>query len=416
MAILQNTTVSGSLVITGDLTARQFILSSSVTFYTESFSSGSTRFGDSMDDTMKVTGSLLLTGSMFINTVTAQNAASNRGNMTINGATSILNLATGDTNAGYLYHGGTDLLLVNAKNGAMQFYTNDTERMRITSAGNVGIGTTNPSSILDVRAGVGTTGTILSLQNTTGGAAGNIVPIRFYAGNTFGGLEQIAAIWGINPNAGTNNGGALVFATSTNGTGTTPTERMRLNTTGLGIGVSPSYKLHVNADSCGGFIAEMQNTNLSDCAPASVLNLIGGTYSGNDTTSKYLSFRRGDGTEIGAVRRNGATNVAFDTSSDYRLKEDLKDFNGLDKLSRIKVYDFQWKDTTNRMDGVLAHELQEVVPYAVGGVKDEMTEEGKPQYQGVDYSKLVPTLIKAVQELKAENDSLKEILTRNNIS
>ena len=64
MAILQNTTVSGSLVVTGDLTARQFILSSSVTFYTESFSSGSTRFGDSIDDTMTVTGSLRLTGSL----------------------------------------------------------------------------------------------------------------------------------------------------------------------------------------------------------------------------------------------------------------------------------------------------------------------------------------------------------------
>ena len=66
MAILQNTTVSGSLVVTGDLTARQFILSSSVTFFTESFASGSTRFGDSLDDTMVVTGSLRLTGSVAI--------------------------------------------------------------------------------------------------------------------------------------------------------------------------------------------------------------------------------------------------------------------------------------------------------------------------------------------------------------
>jgi hypothetical protein len=132
--------VTGDLTVQGNLTAQTFILSSSVSYFTESFASGSTRFGDSMDDTMKVTGSLLLTGSMFINTVTAQNAASNRGNLTINGATSILNLATGDTNSGYLYHSGTDMLLVNAKNGVMQFYTNDTERMRITSTGIVQIG------------------------------------------------------------------------------------------------------------------------------------------------------------------------------------------------------------------------------------------------------------------------------------
>jgi hypothetical protein len=160
------------------------------------------------------------------------------------------------------------------------------------------------------------------------------------------------------------NGTSIIF-------GSSGTEKMRLTSAGLGIGVSPSYQLDVKADSCGGYIAQMYNNNASDCAPASVLLLQGGTYSSSgDTSSRYISFRRGDGTEIGAVRRNGATNVAFDTSSDYRLKEDLQDFNGLDKVSRIKVYDFQWKDTTDRMEGVLAHELQEVLPYAVGGVKD----------------------------------------------
>ena len=61
------------------------------------------------------------------------------------------------------------------------------------------------------------------------------------------------------------------------------------------------------------------------------------------------------------------------------------------------------------MDGVLAHELQEVIPYAVTGIKD-----GKDM-QGVDYSKIVPVMVQAIQELKAENDTLKEILQRNNI-
>jgi hypothetical protein len=64
MAILQNTTVSGSLVVTGDLTARQYILSSSVSYFTESFASGSTRFGDSADDFMRVTGSLIISSSL----------------------------------------------------------------------------------------------------------------------------------------------------------------------------------------------------------------------------------------------------------------------------------------------------------------------------------------------------------------
>ena len=79
-------------------------------------------------------------GNVVIGGTTAQNNATNRGNLTINGTTSILNLSISDTNGGYLYHGGTDMLLVNAKNGAQLFYTNDTEQMRITSGGDVGIG------------------------------------------------------------------------------------------------------------------------------------------------------------------------------------------------------------------------------------------------------------------------------------
>jgi hypothetical protein len=61
------------------------------------------------------------------------------------------------------------------------------------------------------------------------------------------------------------------------------------------------------------------------------------------------------------------------------------------------------------MDGVLAHELAELLPYAVNGVKDEVDEDGNDKMQGVDYSKLVPIMIKAIQELKAEIDLLKGI-------
>jgi hypothetical protein len=51
------------------------------------------------------------------------------------------------------------------------------------------------------------------------------------------------------------------------------------------------------------------------------------------------------------------------------------------------------------MDGVIAHELAEIMPYAVHGEKDAIDEKGNIVYQGVDYSKIVPSLIKAVQEL-----------------
>ena len=84
------------------------------------------------------------------------------------------------------------------------------------------------------------------------------------------------------------------------------------------------------------------------------------------------------------------------TTSDYRLKEDLKDFNGLDKVSKIPVYDFKWKTDESRSYGVMAHELQEVLPDAVSGEKDA------EEMQGVDYSKIVPLLVKSIQELEAK--------------
>ena len=93
-------------------------------------------------------------GESLVNTTIAQNVAANRGNLTINGTTSILNLATSNTNAGYIYHSGTDMLIVNSKNGALTFATNNTERVRIDSSGRMGIGTSTPSASLDVSGSV----------------------------------------------------------------------------------------------------------------------------------------------------------------------------------------------------------------------------------------------------------------------
>jgi hypothetical protein len=68
------------------------------------------------------------------------------------------------------------------------------------------------------------------------------------------------------------------------------------------------------------------------------------------------------------------------------------------------------------MNGVLAHELQEVIPYAVGGEKDGVDMNGEMIIQGVDYSKLVPVLVKAIQEQQTLITALQEKLERNNIN
>jgi hypothetical protein len=124
------------------------------------------------------------------------------------------------------------------------------------------------------------------------------------------------------------------------------------------------------------------------------------------TTTGDIVQLRYAGSNVGSISYNG-TNTLYNSTSDYRLKEDLKDYNGLEIVSKLKTYDFNWKDADVRDYGMIAHELQEVLPSYVNGEKDELDEEGNIKPQGVDYSKIVPILIKAIQELKTEIDSLK---------
>jgi hypothetical protein len=119
----------------------------------------------------------------------------------------------------------------------------------------------------------------------------------------------------------------------------------------------------------------------------------------NTGTTYQIDFRT-NSVERGSINVTDSS-TSYSTTSDYRLKEDLQEIKGLEKLSALKVYDFKWKESEERMEGVLAHELAEVIPYAVHGEKDG------EKFQQVDYSKIVPILIKAIQEQQEQIDSLK---------
>ena len=133
----------------------------------------------------------------------------------------------------------------------------------------------------------------------------------------------------------------------------------------------------------------------------------------NSGTQFFMDFKYLN-TDIGNILGNN-TNTIYSTISDYRLKEDFKDFNGIDLVTKLNVYDFAWKlDNTRRMYGLIAHEMAEILPYAVSGQKDDVYEDGHIKSQGVDYSLITPLLVKAiqelnqlVQELKAEIEQLK---------
>ena len=111
--------------------------------------------------------------------------------------------------------------------------------------------------------------------------------------------------------------------------------------------------------------------------------------------------------QVGSISVTSSA-TAYNTSSDYRLKENIALMTGaLDTVSKLKPVTYKWKADGSEGQGFIAHELAEVVPDCVTGEKDAVDADGKPVYQGIDTSFLVATLTAAIQELKAEFDAYK---------
>jgi hypothetical protein len=146
-----------------------------------------------------------------------------------------------------------------------------------------------------------------------------------------------------------------------------------------------------------GFVIE---TNGSPTAYSPFINH---SQTGTGLTTYYV-FINGNGT-VGTIRCTGSA-TQYNTSSDARLKENIVDApSALDSVNQIGIKSFDWKaDGLHQDYGVIAQDLQQIAPEAVSEAPTE------DETWGVDYSKLVPRMIKAIQELKAEVDSLKQQL------
>ena len=255
------------------------------------------------------------------------------------------------------------------------------------NGGNVGIGTSSPSAKLHI-AGTAAN-TVSYLSDTTGYAL-------YQIGNSGGGLY-----YGIDSStaSGFANGaysrhiystGAYPLIISTN-----DTERMRITSGGVvcvgGTNINPAANATNGIALTNDFLVSINRNND-----------FGLDIGRNGTDGAVASFRRGS-TQVGTISVTGSA-TAYNTSSDYRLKTDYKNFSGLDLVSKIKAYDYEWKADNTRSYGVLAHELQDILPQAVTGEKDAK------EMQGVDYSKIVPVLVKAIQELSSELNELKALI------
>jgi hypothetical protein len=219
------------------------------------------------------------------------------------------------------------------------------ERMTWTNTGNVGIGTSSPSQKLHISD---SSAVYCRIVNTAGA-------------DVYLGSESTQGVLSVSNN--------LPLDIRTNNT-----TRLYVTSGGaLLIGVTTE-------DALGGITIRPTGTTM--------------VFNNLNTAPTVMSFQY-NSSAVGSITRT-TTTTSYNITSDYRLKEDLKPINGLEKVSGLNVYDFKWKSSDDRMDGFLAHELQEVLPYAVSGIKD-----GEDMQQ-VDYSKIVPVLVKAIQELSAK--------------
>ena len=274
-----------------------------------------------------------------------------------------------------------------------------TERMRIDSSGNCGIGTSSPMFKLDV------------------------------AGNAR------ASYFAIRTNEAIPAESAFMYRPSTGalGFGTSGFERMRINSAGdVSIGTSANAGYKLVAEGSGTVV--MINRTGSDGAAILFNN---------------------DGAVAGTISVSG-TSTAYNTSSDYRLKKDDVAMTGAtERVKALRPINFAWKVDGSRVDGFFAHELAEVVPEAATGTKDAMMDQeyevtpavyedvitpaveavldedgvviteaveestesvlvteavmatrSVPDYQGIDQSKLVPLLTATIQELIARIEAL----------
>ena len=267
--------------------------------------------------------------------------------------------------------------------------TNASERIRINSGGKVGISTSAPQILLDVGG------------SSSGGLAGLSNPV-LYAGFTnntsFGGVVLGAG----------NNGNTPFIAASklSNGTGLNlafnsfGAEVFRISQNALRIGQTSSDNPGQDNTTVGASIGKSGRFSSSTSGTITGINLNANTTS---NSKHYISFRN-SGTQIGSVTQNGASNVAYNTFSDKRVKENIAPLlDALTTLLKLKPVNYNYKadKEKKKFDGFIAQDLLEdkVCDYAATYIERE-------DWYGIDYSKLVTVAIAAIQELAGKVSDL----------
>jgi len=289
----------------------------------------------------------------------------------------------------------------------------------LTKVDGEGVGTLDSLNITESNNGA-TEGPSFELHRNSASPADNdVLGALLYTGKSSTGADKTySSMNGFISNvANANASGGLIFSTRNSDT---LAERMRI-------------------DSSGNLL--VGKTDTSTASQGCVLGA-GGLTSFNRDNDVVVRVRRdgtdgdvieffNDASKVGSISL-GASSTAYNTSSDYRLKENVvADWDATTRLKQLNPVRFNFiADADTTVDGFLAHEVQSIVPEAITGTKDAMRDEeyevtpsvldedgnvvteavmgtrSVPDYQGIDQGKLVPLLVKTIQELEARITAL----------